>query len=73
MKHTASLMALDEICKNHLEFLFKGFLPSWRRIVDPENEVAVFTEVEARLNALAHEQGELRMFVPMLYIRGALG
>jgi hypothetical protein len=38
--------------------------------VPPGDEQAVFAAVEARLNALAAETGELRMTVPMLYIEG---
>jgi arsenite methyltransferase len=45
-----------------------GFLASWRAIVQPEDEAAVFSELEAKLNALAAAQGELRMTIPMLYV-----
>jgi ubiquinone/menaquinone biosynthesis C-methylase UbiE len=47
-----------------------GFLDGWRRVVDPADEVAIFTELEARLDALARDQGELVMSIPMLYIEG---
>jgi ubiquinone/menaquinone biosynthesis C-methylase UbiE len=47
-----------------------GFLDGWRGAVPPGDEQAVFAAVEAKLNALAAEQGELRMTVPMLYIEG---
>ncbi|MDX1995372.1 MAG: class I SAM-dependent methyltransferase [bacterium] len=45
-----------------------GFLESWRAIVQSEDEIAVFSALEAELNALAAAQGELRMTIPMLYI-----
>lgn len=50
-----------------------GFLDGWRAVVDPADEVAVFTELEARLNALAQEHGELVLTIPMLYIEGRKG
>jgi hypothetical protein len=45
-----------------------GFLEGWRNVVTKTHEEAVFTSLEARLNAAAARQGELRMTVPMLYI-----
>jgi ubiquinone/menaquinone biosynthesis C-methylase UbiE len=47
-----------------------GFLDGWRAVMDVADEVAIFTELENRLNALAHERGELTMTVPMLYVEG---
>lgn len=47
-----------------------GFLPAWRAVVDPKDEVEVFTAIEKRLNTIAAEAGELTMTVPMLYVEG---
>lgn len=52
---------------NH--FLTKiGFLEGWRSVIDPEDEAAVFTTLERRLNEFAVSEGELRMTIPMLYV-----
>ena len=54
---------------NH--FLTKfGFLDGWRKVVDPQDEVQVFTMLEHRLNQMASTLGELRMTVPLLYLEG---
>jgi ubiquinone/menaquinone biosynthesis C-methylase UbiE len=45
-----------------------GFLDAWRAVVNPEDEVELFTRLEEQLNNIAAEQGELIMTVPMLYI-----
>ncbi|RMG87423.1 MAG: methyltransferase domain-containing protein [Bacteroidetes bacterium] len=47
-----------------------GFLPDLRSLISPENEVAIFSEVETRLNEEARWSGELKMSVPMLYVEG---
>ena len=50
-----------------------GFLGGWRAVVDPADEVAIFTALESRLDALARQQGELVLTIPMLYIEGRKG
>ncbi len=45
-----------------------GFLDGWRTIITPEDELTLFTRLEERLNAIAAEQGELTMTIPMLYV-----
>ncbi|NWF67479.1 MAG: methyltransferase domain-containing protein [Chloroflexi bacterium] len=45
-----------------------GFLDAWRRVLEKADERATFAALEARLNTLAAQQGELRLTVPMLYI-----
>lgn len=47
-----------------------GFLESWRRVVDQEDEERVFALLENRLNQMASSAGELRLTVPMLYLEG---
>lgn len=48
----------------------RGFLDGWRGVVNPEDEEAVFGRIEAKLNEIAAQQGELRMTIPMLYLEG---
>jgi arsenite methyltransferase len=45
-----------------------GFLEGWRGVVEPPEEHAVFSALEAKLDALAEREGELRMVIPMLYL-----
>jgi ubiquinone/menaquinone biosynthesis C-methylase UbiE len=47
-----------------------GFLDSWRQVVDPADERAIFGALAQKLNAVAAQQGGLRLTVPMLYIEG---
>lgn len=49
-----------------------GFLDGWRRFLKPNDEVAVFSQLEAALNHYAAEQGELRLTVPSLYLEATL-
>ena len=51
---------------NHY-FIKLGFLDAWKKIV-PDNERAVFTRLRDQLNAIAREDGELRLTIPMAYI-----
>ncbi|HEU5370553.1 MAG TPA: hypothetical protein VFU69_18920, partial [Ktedonobacterales bacterium] len=48
----------------------RGFLDGWRGVVNPGDEEAVFGRIEAKLNEIAAQQGELRMTIPMLYLEG---
>ena len=45
-----------------------GFLDAWRSVVDRDDEQKAFTMLEERLNEVAHDKGELRMTIPMLYV-----
>jgi ubiquinone/menaquinone biosynthesis C-methylase UbiE len=54
-------------------FVRLGFLDAWRAVVTPEDERAVFAQLERRLNALAERQGELKLTIPMLYVEGKCG
>ncbi|HEX9989409.1 MAG TPA: class I SAM-dependent methyltransferase [Chloroflexia bacterium] len=45
-----------------------GFLDGWRGVVEPSEEHAVFGALEAKLDALAERESELRMVIPMLYM-----
>lgn len=47
-----------------------GFLDGWRGVVEPPDEHVVFSALEAKLDALAEREGELRMVIPMLYMEG---
>jgi arsenite methyltransferase len=46
-----------------------GFLEGWKSVLEPDRVESTFASLEARLNALANERGELRMRVPMLYVQ----
>jgi len=54
---------------NHLLTLY-GFLDAWRAVVKLEDEDEVFSAIEARLNKIARQNGELKMTIPMLYVEG---
>ena len=45
-----------------------GFLGGWRSVVHENEEGAIFERIERKLNAIAGQNGELRMTVPMLYL-----
>lgn len=45
-----------------------GFLPGWRKILEGEDEAAIFSHLEKKLNEMAEWDGELKMTVPVLYI-----
>ncbi|HMF57677.1 MAG TPA: class I SAM-dependent methyltransferase [Pyrinomonadaceae bacterium] len=47
-----------------------GFLGGWRSVVNTEDEEKVFGVIEEKLNAIARQNGGLRMTVPMLYVEG---
>jgi arsenite methyltransferase len=48
----------------------RGFLDGWRGVINPADEAEVFGRIEAKLNEMAAQQGELRMTIPMLYLEG---
>jgi arsenite methyltransferase len=49
-------------------FIRLGFLDGWRSVVTPETEREIFGALEAGLNRLAAERGELALTVPLAYI-----
>jgi ubiquinone/menaquinone biosynthesis C-methylase UbiE len=49
-------------------FIKMGFLDGWKGAIDGPDQREIFEAVEARLNAIAKEQGELRFTVPMIYM-----
>jgi arsenite methyltransferase len=49
-------------------FIRLGFLDGWRSVVTPETEREIFGALEARLNQLAAERGDLTLTVPLAYI-----
>ncbi|HEU4522619.1 MAG TPA: class I SAM-dependent methyltransferase [Thermoanaerobaculia bacterium] len=51
---------------NHF-FIKLGFLAGWKKVVSG-SESAVFAELQKRLDARAHEKGELALTIPMAYI-----
>lgn len=64
------LRYLDGTTFFHHRLIKTGFLDGWRGVVNPADEEAIFARLEARLNARAARDGELRMTVPMLYLEG---
>jgi SAM-dependent methyltransferase len=49
-------------------FMVRGFLDQWREIAGKEQERELLGALEARLNARAAREGELRLSVPVLYV-----
>jgi ubiquinone/menaquinone biosynthesis C-methylase UbiE len=45
-----------------------GFLDGWRGVVGEAAESEVFAAIELKLDAIARQNGELRMTVPMIYV-----
>jgi hypothetical protein len=46
-------------------FIRLGFVPAWMEIAEPAVQSVVLERLESNLNALAAEQGELRLSIPM--------
>jgi ubiquinone/menaquinone biosynthesis C-methylase UbiE len=53
---------------NHY-FIKLGFLDGWKKVV-PEREREVLNELRLRLDAVAEEEGELALTIPMAYVEG---
>ncbi len=49
-------------------FIQYGFMDGWRSILAADEEQAVFERLEAKLNKLAQEAGELSLTIPAAYI-----
>ena len=54
-------------------FIRLGFLDGWRSVVTPDTEREIFGALEAGLNRLAGERGELALTVPLAYIEAEAG
>lgn len=50
-------------------FIIIGFIDSWRNMFEEADKQMFFDHFEHRLNEYAHQQGELRLTIPMLYIQ----
>jgi arsenite methyltransferase len=50
-----------------------GFLEDWKKLIPAEFWHKVFTKLEAKLNSIAHNQGELFLTIPVVYIEGEKG
>ena len=59
--------ASGEALLNHL-LVVAGFLPGWRSILPPSEEVDIFQALQTKLDEKATWEGELKMTVPMLYV-----
>lgn len=51
-------------------FIKLGFLDAWKDVVEETEQQEVFSRLEANLNHVAKEEGELRLTIPMAYIQG---
>ncbi|NTU79951.1 MAG: class I SAM-dependent methyltransferase [Chloroflexales bacterium] len=49
-------------------FIKLGFLDDWKAVLPPDARAKVFTALEAALNRVAAERGELSLSIPMAYI-----
>ncbi len=65
-----TLRYLDGRAFLHHWFIRLGFIDQWRKVVDKDDERAVFADLETRLNEYAQRHGELKLTVPMLYVEG---
>lgn len=68
VEDTLTLRYLDGSAFLRHWFIRIAFLPGWRSIVEEAQWDSVFEQLETRLNSLSHENGELRLTVPMLYL-----
>jgi arsenite methyltransferase len=51
-------------------FIKLGFLDEWKAIVDEDEREEVFARLEANLNRVTSERGDLTLTLPMAYIEG---
>lgn len=51
-------------------FIKLGFLDNWKSVVDAQERESVFARIEAMLNGISRERGELSLTIPMAYIQG---
>lgn len=63
-----SLRYLDGSAFFRHYFIKLGFLDGWRGVIDRNDEEAIFTELEQRLNQSAKPSVGLKLTVPMLYL-----
>jgi arsenite methyltransferase len=54
-------------------FIRLGFLDGWRSVVTPDTEREIFGALEAGLNRLAGERGDLTLTVPLAYVEAEAG
>lgn len=47
-----------------------GFLEDWKKLIPAEHWHKIFTKLEIKLNSIAHNQGELFLTIPIVYIEG---
>lgn len=69
-EETAILRYLDgsAFLRHHL--IRQGFLDAWKELIKPEDLRPAFARLEANLNRLADEKGELALTIPMAYLEG---
>lgn len=68
VEHSFNMRYADGSALFQHPFIRFGFLPSWVNLIDLPDRPAIFEHLEARLNAHAQAQGDLRLTIPMVYI-----
>jgi arsenite methyltransferase len=69
-EEAAVLRYLDGSALLRHHFIRQGFLDAWKAVLAPADLRAVFERLEANLNRMASEKGELALTIPMAYIEG---
>ena len=54
---------------NH-HFIKCGWIESWFSMFPEDDRIAIFTQIEQRLNEIAEKEGSLNLSVPMVFIEG---
>jgi len=72
VEESTSMRFLDGSALFRHYFIKLGFLEGWRSVVDPADRPEVFARLEANLNRLAEERGDLTLTIPMAYVEGEL-
>ena len=53
---------------NH-SFIILGFMDGWKNIIPGNDKIHFFSRLEENLNNYSKEKGELRLTVPIVYVR----
>ncbi|NWG19143.1 MAG: class I SAM-dependent methyltransferase [Chloroflexi bacterium] len=67
-EETAELRFADGSAMLRHWFIKLAFLPAWRDALAGPDMAALFSDIEARLNAHARHAGELRLSIPLAYL-----
>ncbi len=67
-RQDAVLRYLDGSAFLRHHFIKQGFLDGWKALLAPAEQTGFFAALEANLNRLAAERGELALTIPMVYL-----